>query len=117
MRILLAEDDEDVRELTTHLFSRRGWEVVTATNGLEATEILAAEHFDVAVLDQNMPPGSGLETAAARRAAGDSIPVILWTGWGGLIDRVEAERLDVHVVNKAEVSGLATAVAALIEIE
>ena len=54
-----------------------------------------------------MPPGSGLEAAAARREAGDAIPIILWTGWGGAIDRAEAERLDVQVVNKAEVTRLA----------
>ena len=54
-----------------------------------------------------MPPGSGLEVAAARRQADDTIPIILWTGWGGLIDRDETERLDVHVVNKAEITRLA----------
>ena len=108
---LVADDDEDIRELTSHLFGRHGWDVTTVANGEEALAALDAEPFDVAVLDQNMPPGSGLEVAAARRHAGDAIPIILWTGWGGLIDRAEAERLDVRVVNKAEVSRLATVVA------
>ena len=117
MRILLADDDEDIRDLTSHLFARRGWEVAAVTNGDEAIDALATGVYDVAVLDQNMPPGSGLEAAAVRRDAGDGIPIILWTGWGGLIDRAEAARLDVHVVNKAEVAGLADAVAALIGAE
>ncbi len=117
MKVLLADDDEDIRELTSHLFARRGWEVATVTNGLEAIEALATGQYDVAVLDQNMPPGSGLEAAAARREAGDTIPIILWTGWGGTIDRAEATRLDVQVVNKAEVTGLATAVAVLVGLE
>ena len=107
MKILLADDDADIREVATHLLGRHGWDVATVTNGEEAAEALAAEHYDIAVLDQNMPPGSGLEVAAVRREAGDAIPIILWTGWGGLIDREETERLDVHVVNKAEITRLA----------
>lgn len=110
MNVLVADDDQDIRELTAHIFGRRGWIVTTVENGVEATAVLEAESFDVAVLDQNMPPGSGLETAAARRLAGDEMPIILWTGWGALIDRAETERLDVHVVNKAEVTQLATIV-------
>ncbi len=115
MNILVADDDEDIRELSVLIFGQRGWDVVTATSGEEAAEALARTHFDVAVLDQNMPPGSGLEVAAQRREAGDPIPIVLWTGWGGLIDSAETERLDVQVVNKAEVSRLPDVVAALVE--
>ena len=113
MKVLVADDDEDIRELSAHLFGRRGWVVTTVSNGEEAMEALVQREFDVAVLDQNMPPGSGLEVAAARREAGDRMPIVLWTGWGGLIDRAEAERLDVQVVNKAEVSSLAGVIADL----
>ncbi len=113
MNVLVADDDEDIRVLTSHMFGRRGWEVATATNGEEALAAMADTRFDVVVLDQNMPPLSGLEVAAARREAGDEIPIVLWTGWGGLIDRAEADRLDVHVVNKAELSRLADVVAEL----
>ncbi len=114
MNVLVADDDRDIREVTAHLFGRRGWDVTAVTNGEEAIAALEAESFDVAVLDQNMPPGSGLEAAAARRLSGDTVPIILWTGWGGLIDQAEAERLDVHVVNKAEVAHLATIVAEIV---
>ena len=117
MRVLVADDDGDIRELSEHLLGRRGWVVTTVSNGEEALEVLAQQEFDVAVLDQNMPPGSGLEVAAARREAGDRIPIVLWTGWGGLIDRAETERLDVQVVNKADVSSLAGVIADLGEPE
>ena len=110
MRVLVADDDEDIRVMTSHLFARHGWTVDTVTNGEEALAAMVAQQYDVAVLDQNMPPGSGLEVASARREAGDATPIILWTGWGGLIDRAEADRLDVRVVNKAEVSRLASVV-------
>ena len=63
-----------------------------------------------------MPPGQ--RTRGGRRTHGKpvtSIPIVLWTGWGGLIDRAEVNRLDVQVVNKAEVSGLATVIASMAE--
>ena len=70
MNVLVADDDEDIRELTVQLFGRRGWTVETACTGEEALRALDSERFDVAVLDQDMPPVSGLEVAAARRLAG-----------------------------------------------
>jgi two-component system response regulator GlrR len=113
MKVLLADDDPDIRDLTAHRFGRRGWTVVTATTGEEALAELDAQQFDVVVLDQNMPPGSGLEVAAARRQAGDRVPIVLWTGWAGLVGGAEAERLEVHVLNKSDVSQLTDLVAEL----
>ena len=115
VKVLLADDDEDIRTLTTHLLGRRGWTVVTASTGEAALATMVEQQFDVAVLDQNMPPGSGMEVAAARRAEGDTVPIVLWTGWAGTVDRDEAARLDVLVVNKAEAKQLVTIVAALAE--
>ena len=41
VRILLADDDADIREVATHLLGRRGWDVATVTNGDEAADALA----------------------------------------------------------------------------
>jgi CheY-like chemotaxis protein len=111
VRVLLADDDHDLLEMTSHLLGRRGWSVTSVTNGDEALAAMESGRYDVAVLDQNMPPGSGLEVAEARRAAGDGTPMVLWTGWGGAVDRSLAARLDVHVLDKSEVGRLATFVA------
>ena len=106
MHVLVADDDEDVRAVTAELFGRRGWEVTTVSSGEEASAALHDDGYDVAVLDQNMPPGSGMEVAAERRLAGDPIPIVLWTGWAGTLDTEEVPRLDVHVLNKSEVRSL-----------
>lgn len=106
MRILLADDDEDILDVTSQLLGRAGWEVTTAQNARAALEVLVHEHFDALVLDQDMPPGSGMDVAAARRAEGDRVPIVLWTGWAGTLDPAEVTRLQLHVLNKAEVRRL-----------
>jgi CheY-like chemotaxis protein len=110
MNVLVADDDADIREVTAHFLGRRGWAVTTVASGLEASAALQGEGYDVAVLDQNMPPGSGMEVAAERRQRGDSVPIVLWTGWAGTLDLDEVQRLDVHVLNKADVRKLSSLV-------
>lgn len=110
MKVLVADDDADIREMTAAFLGRRGWSITTVRSGVEALAALDDAEYDVAVLDQNMPPGSGLEVAAGRRRVGDAIPIVLWTGWAGTFDADEAERLGVHVLNKAEVSKLSALV-------
>ncbi len=108
MNVLVADDDADIRDVTAHFLGRRGWVVTTVTSGLEASAVLGREDFDVAVLDQNMPPGSGMEVAAERRRIGDPIPIVLWTGWAGTLDQDEVERLEIHVLDKADVRTLSS---------
>ena len=58
MNVLVVDDDQDIREVTAELFGRRGWQVTTVSSGEEALAALQDDGYDVAVLDQNMPPGS-----------------------------------------------------------
>lgn len=114
MNVLVADDDADIRDLTAQVFRLRGWGVTTVASGLEALAALDGEEFDIAVLDQHMPPGSGLEVAAERRKLGDGVPIVLWTGWAGSFDEEEARNLHVHVLNKAAVGKLTALMTALV---
>ncbi len=106
MKVFLADDDADIRDMPAMMLRSRGWEVSTASSGLEALAAMDGGEFDVAVLDETMPPGSGLEVAAERRRMGDAAPIVLWTGWAGSFDEEEARNLRVHVLNQADVSEL-----------
>jgi CheY-like chemotaxis protein/HPt (histidine-containing phosphotransfer) domain-containing protein len=68
LRILLAEDDPAIRELTELLLSRQGHKVVAVSNGKDALRILASRHFDVVLLDDEMPGLGGAQTAQHIRA-------------------------------------------------
>lgn len=63
VRILLADDDPQVRAITTRILHRQSWEVVSAANGQEAVDSwpLEGEPFDLVILDVNMPEMNGYE--------------------------------------------------------
>ena len=79
--ILVADDEEDVRELVTYRLTRSGYDVIGAGDGLEAFELATARTPDLMVLDVMMPKLDGYELTRRVRAeeALRSIPVILLT--------------------------------------
>lgn len=79
--ILVADDEDDVRDLVVYRLSRSGYDIVEARDGEEALR-LAAEHApDLAVLDVMMPKINGYEVTRRLRAdpATSRMPVILLT--------------------------------------
>jgi signal transduction histidine kinase/HPt (histidine-containing phosphotransfer) domain-containing protein len=79
LRILLADDQEDIRALTTHQLTRSGHEVVAVANGQAALDAAKSGRFAVILLDEEMPVLSGVQVAAAIRALqqGQANPSVL----------------------------------------
>jgi len=67
MRILLADDQKEIRLLTTVQLERCGHHVVAVANGQEALEALQRESFDVILMDEEMPIMNGLQALKAIR--------------------------------------------------
>ncbi len=67
MRILFADDQEDIRTLTKYQLERSGHHVRAVANGREALSALLREHFDAVLLDEEMPVLGGVATAHAIR--------------------------------------------------
>ncbi len=83
-RILLVDDQEDYRIGTQRLLEREGYEVITASNGTEAIELVKMQHFDLVLLDYFMPGGiTGEEVVKEIRKFNKYIQVILQTGYSG----------------------------------
>jgi DNA-binding response OmpR family regulator len=80
-RILVADDDVDIRELVEFKLSTLGHDVVSVADGAAAVEACQAQRPDLAVLDVMMPGVSGLDAIRAIRAdpALADLPVILLT--------------------------------------
>ncbi len=86
--ILVADDEANVRRIIHDVLHKRGAEVCTFPNGLEAIEALEAARagtrprFDAVLSDIRMPDRNGYEVFAAARKAFPELPVILMTGFG-----------------------------------
>jgi signal transduction histidine kinase/CheY-like chemotaxis protein len=93
MRILLADDQEEIRLLTTHQLERSGHRVVAVRNGQEALDALKREPFDVALLDEDMPVLSGLQALRAIRKQPQDFPVRMVIAVTGYNSEPDRERL------------------------
>lgn len=79
-RILVVEDDSDIRKTSTAVLIHYGYEVDAAENGAAAWEALNANWYDLMITDNNMPKVSGVELLKKLRAARMALPVIMATG-------------------------------------
>ncbi len=84
-RILIIEDEENVREALCSALEPVDYEVGAAANGADGLARFQAESWDLVLLDHRMPGKSGLEVLAALRELDASTPVIMVTG----VDTVE----------------------------
>lgn len=87
MRILIAEDERDIRELIEIHLMKDGYDVLTAKDGIEALEMFNSEPIDLAVLDVNMPRLNGFKLLNKIRKD-SKIPVILLTARGSDEDKI-----------------------------
>ncbi len=83
LNVLLAEDNRVNQVLAIRLLEKRGFTVVLAENGRDAVDLLAKQHFDLILMDIQMPLMSGFEATRAIRdredAAGKHTPIIAMT--------------------------------------
>lgn len=79
-RALVVDDDASARGFFARLLSLEGYEVVTASDGLEARSFLAAGRFAIVVSDISMPGMGGVQLLSAVREVDLDVPVILITG-------------------------------------
>jgi CheY-like chemotaxis protein len=79
IRILWTDDEIDLLKPHILFLEERGYSIETATNGSDAVDILQNNHFDIILLDENMPGLSGIETLSKIRLINSSIPVVMIT--------------------------------------
>lgn len=95
-RVLIADDSETVTTLLVTALELEGYEVTTATNGIDAYELGASGDFDLVILDQLMPGLLGLEIIDRWHQEGQFVPVMMLSG-------VDDERTIVSSLDKGAV--------------
>jgi DNA-binding response OmpR family regulator len=79
IKVLLADDEEDIKTVVKFYLESRGYEVLTAFDGLDAISICESEKPDLLLLDVMMPVMSGFEVARKLKANPETagIPIIM----------------------------------------
>ncbi|HKO16056.1 MAG TPA: sigma-54 dependent transcriptional regulator [Gemmatimonadaceae bacterium] len=96
IRVLVAEDEENLGQILSSFLGGRGHQVATVTDGRAALEALRAEAYDVALLDIVMPELDGLEVLRQVREEPDSPEIIIITGNGTIETAISAMKLGAY---------------------
>ena len=86
-RILVVEDDENTRKLMCAVLKKNGFEVLQATDGIAALELMDKEHVDLVVLDLMMPKMDGYELTTQLRSAWEALPILMVTAKHDPVDK------------------------------
>ena len=86
LKILIAEDDRELRQLFSQVLIKNGYSVKGVTNGREALEAVDNDYYDLIISDIMMPEVDGYEMVSALREAGNTIPVLMITAKDGFDD-------------------------------
>ncbi len=116
-RILIADDDADIRTLLSILFEKEGWTTVEAANGEEAIACIRThEDISLVVLDIMMPVMDGIKTAEALRSLTDA-PILFLTARSSDSDKMNAYRSggDDYIVKPFHATDLRLKVRAMLE--
>ncbi len=76
-RVLIVDDDKNIRFLMREVFEMENYVVFSASNGLEALKILDSEHIDIAIVDIMMPKMDGYEFVKSLREYNKDLPVLM----------------------------------------
>ncbi|MES2781287.1 MAG: response regulator [Pseudomonadota bacterium] len=100
IRILLAEDEQAMREYLARALERSGYEVVAVDRGTAAVPLLEAEHFDLLLTDIVMPEMDGIELARHCNSVSPTTEVMFITGFSGVALRAGESMPSAKVLSK-----------------
>jgi len=92
-KILVIDDEQNIRKMLTRVLSPEGFIVKEADNGFEALKRLQEENYSLVLLDLKMPGLNGIETLKKIRENDLNLPVIMMSAYGSIPEAVEAMKL------------------------
>jgi DNA-binding response OmpR family regulator len=96
--ILVAEDDEGIRQLLFSTLIDAGYRVGTAPDGMQAWEALHRKHYDLLITDNDMPNLTGLELIKRIRNAGLILPIMMVSGAFSVESERKNKRLQITAI-------------------
>ena len=115
-KILIADDDDEIRELLEFDLSSSGYFVKAVTNGVEAYNESILSHYDLIILDVMMPKMNGFDACLKIKEKNPNIPVLLLTAKGTIEDKTKGfdSLADDYLVKPFEIQEVLLRVRALL---
>ncbi|MBN2054944.1 response regulator [bacterium] len=113
-KILLVDDNEDIRRLCGHLLRKQGHDVLLALDGEDALRHATRDNPDLVIMDINLPGENGL-TAMGRLLKRRRVPVIIFTAFPTYKQEMLSWAADDFVVKSPDLAELKHAVARILE--
>lgn len=114
-KILVVDDEENIRLLLKEELEDEGYEVLTAKSGEEALDLVQAERPDLVTLDIKMPGESGLMTLRKIREINYDLPVILCTAYTSYKTYFSAVAADHYVIKSSDFKELKSKIREIFE--
>lgn len=92
-RVLVVDDEPKMQRVLEIMLQRMGYDVVCASTGSAALDLIKTAAVDLVISDVRMPNMSGIELLQHLREDGNEVPVIMMTAFGSITSAVEAMRL------------------------
>jgi two-component system alkaline phosphatase synthesis response regulator PhoP len=88
MRILLVEDEDNIRDVVKLNLELENYEVITAADGRKAIKHFTEQHFDLIILDVMLPEINGFQVCEQIRLSDTTVPIIFLTAKDTAMDRI-----------------------------
>ena len=103
-KILVIDDEENIRKLYKEEFVEMGYEVITANDGIQALAAMDTTQFDLVTLDMRMDAMDGIETLRKMKEKDSSLPVIICTAYEEYKHDFGSWCSDAYVVKSSDLS-------------
>lgn len=113
--VLIVDDEKNLLELYKSELAAEGYEVILASTGKEAVELLGSNRPDVVVMDIRMPEMDGIEALGKLVARHKNIPVIINTAYPSYQEDFRAWVADEYVVKSSDLTDLKKALRRVLE--
>ena len=105
-KILVVDDEANIRELFKEEFTEMGYAVTTVHDGVQALSILETEKFDLVTLDMRMPDMDGIETLRKMKERDSTLPIIICTAYAEYKHDFGSWCSDAYVVKSSDMTQL-----------
>lgn len=115
-RLLIADDDNEIRELLEFDLSHSGYDVESAKDGEEALQKALTGNYDIILLDVMMPKMNGFDVCKNIRAAKPDVPILMLTAKGTINDKTQGfnSGADDYIVKPFDIQEVLLRVRALV---